>query len=195
MSQERPRWLPGVLLKEGLAIYYEGAGPLGIPGAGTVSPIPDDRLFGYQRIHGWQKLFWARSYVSEAEVKTNFYYMSCANKIPCALAIEPNDIRPISPKCPEQLGRWVVKANRDYAKVYPYMQYRHLLPSADDSDREIGVEWTSDKGKRVALFSYGEFPYPVPAGAKVLDVTEDRAVTPDDNHLQTKPWHTYLISL
>ena len=185
--------LTAEMMKMGLWIGYEGSGPLGIPAGGSVSPIIDNRLFGYQRIYGWQKLFWARGYVPENELTRNYYYMSCANKSPAAIVASAAD-KPIDPTCPQKLADWIIQANKDYKAAYPTMQYRHMLPSATDADQEKAVEWTNDENKVMSLWAYDSFEYAVPPGRRVTDVTSGRPVEAAGGKFVTEPWHTYLLS-
>lgn len=181
------------LMKMGFWVGYEGSGPLGIPCAGSVRPIIDDSLFGYQRIYGWQKLFWARSYVKEDQVKDNFYYKSCANKSPCGIVAGADLNTPIHRDCPPNLADWIIRANKDYKAVYPHMQYRHMIPSNNDPEQEKAVEWTNDSGRTVVLWSYEPFDYSVSKDFSAKDVTTGRAARPVNGRLRTEAWHTYLL--
>jgi len=180
------------LMKMGMWVGYEGSGPLGVPCGGSVQPIIDKRLFGYQRIYGWQKLFWARRYLKEDEVKDNYYYKSCANRSPAAI-VAGTGAKPIHPKCPERLGNWIVQANKDYKAAYPHMQYRHLIPRNDDPEEEKAVEWTNDGGATKVLWSYEPFDYPVPGRATVADVSAGKRVRVAGGKIRTEAWHTYFI--
>ena len=181
------------LMKMGFWVGYEGSGPLGIPCAGSVQPIIDDRLFGYQRIYGWQKLFWARRYLTEDQVKDNFYYKSCANKSPCGIVAGSDANAPIHKDCPRKLADWIIQANKDWQQVWRYMQYRHLIPNDRDPEEEKAVEWTNDGEQTRVLWSYEPFDYTVPTGFSVRDVTADKPVAIRNGKLRTEAWHTYLL--
>jgi hypothetical protein len=185
--------LTAELIKMGCWVGYEGAGPLGIPCAGSVSTIIDNSLFSYQRIYGWQKLCWGLSYVAETNLTRNYYYMSCANKIPAAI-IAGAGPKPIHALCPPKLAAWIIQANKDYKAVCAFMQYRHLIPSATDPEEEKAVEWTQDAGKTRVLWAYDPFDYDLPQGAAVRDVTSGKAVA-CTGKLRAESWHTYAIAL
>ena len=182
--------MTAALMKMGMWVGYEGAGPLGVPCGGSVQPVISDGMFAYHRVYGAQRFFWARRFVKEEELTDNFYYKSCANKIPAAIIAGPGP-EPIHKQCPRKLGDWIVRANLDYKAVYPYMQYRHLIAKDDDPEEEKAVEWTTDGGATIVLWSYEPFDYAVPGGYEVQDVTAGKKVAAGT--LRTEAWHTYLM--
>lgn len=189
--------IQGALLRRGVQVQYEGSGALGITGAGSVQPIIDNRLHGYRRVYGWAKLYWARRFLKENEVTdVNYYYKSCANRIPCGIVTSGSSTlaKPIHPQCPRKLGDWIVQANKDYKVVYDYMQYRTLIPSDADPEEEKAVQWTTDDGKTIVLWSYEPFDYDVPKGLSVKDVTAGRTVSSRNGNIRTEAWHTYLVT-
>jgi hypothetical protein len=93
-----------------------------------------------------------------------------------------------------ELREQVRRANLDWAAVEDLMVQRRLIADAEDPWRDVGVEWTKPGETARALFSYGEFEYPVPAGARVTDVTGGRRLEPA-GALKTECCHTYRIEV
>ncbi len=101
--------------------------------------------------------------------KVSYYYRSIANRsflmLPVRYVLWPHEHRAID-NFP-QLTRQVRQANADWAAVQDLMVRRRLIAPAEDTWRDVGVEWTSPATEDRALFAYGEFDYPVPHGAEV----------------------------
>ncbi len=91
-----------------------------------------------------------------------------------------------------ELRAQVRRANLDWAAVEDLMVHRRLIAAADDRWQDVGVEWTRPGEEARALFANGEFDYRVPAGARVVDVTEGTTVE-CTGLLETECCHTYRI--
>jgi len=165
-------------------IQLEGAGPAG----------QDARTTGYLRV-GRPMHYKSAIYVYAARTEEiNYYYRYLANKsfpmMPVRYVLWTYEYKALDqfPKLREQVRR----ANLDWAAVQDLMEQRHLIAAADDPWKDVGVEWTKPGEAARALFSYGEFDYPVPPNARVTDVTGDKAID-CAGVLRTECCHTYRI--
>jgi hypothetical protein len=66
------------------------------------------------------------------------------------------------------------------------------IAAGDDPWEDVGVEWTKPGMDDRALFTYGQFDYPVPADARVTDVTAGRVIE-IEGAPTTECCHTYRI--
>ena len=165
-------------------ILLEVAGPAG-QDAGTCGYLPVGEPLSYK----------SALYIGGCRPeKANYYYRSIANKsfpmLPYRYVFWTYEYRSLD-QFPE-LRRQVRRANLDWAAVKDLMVHRHLIAAKDDPWRDVGVEWTKPGSRDRALFSYGEFDYPVTPRAKVIDVTAGAHVKPA-GVLKTKCCHTYRI--
>ncbi|GAI80940.1 unnamed protein product, partial [marine sediment metagenome] len=126
----------------------------------------------------------------------NYYYRWIANKgfamLPIRYVNWTYEYKSLDqfPELQEQVRR----TNLDWAAVQDLMVQRHLIAATDDPWKDVGVEWTKPGQTARALFSYGEFDYQLPAGARVTDVTEGRTIE-TSGILKTKSCHTYRIDI
>ncbi len=168
------------------SIQLEVAGPAG-QDAGTA---------GYFTV-GSPHYYKSATYVGACRTEDiNYYYRWIANKafpmLPIRYVNWTYEYKSLDqfPKLREQ----VRCANLDWAAVQDLMVHRHLLAPPDDPWKDVGVEWTNPAEPARAIFSYGEFDYPLPAGARVTDVTEGKTLEIFDI-LKTKCCHTYRIDI
>ena len=166
------------------SIQLEVAGPSG----------QDSGTSGYFGI-GTPGCYKSATYIGTCRTQDiNYYYRWIANKafpmLPVRYVNWTYEYKSLDqfPKLQEQ----VRQTNLDWAAVQDLMVERHLIAASDDAWKDVGVEWTKPGESARALFSYGEFDYPLPAGARVTDVTDGKAVETAGT-LRTKCCHTYRI--
>ena len=167
-------------------VQLEGAGPAG----------QDARTTGYLRV-GKPLHYKSAIYVYAARPEEiNYYYRYIANKsfpmMPVRYVLWTYEYKSLD-QFPE-LRAQVRRANLDWAAVEDLMVHRRLIAADDDPWQDVGVEWTRPGEEARALFAYGEFDYRVPAGARVVDVTEGKTVE-CTGLLETYCCHTYRIEL
>ncbi|HEY3415911.1 MAG TPA: hypothetical protein VGM23_03410 [Armatimonadota bacterium] len=163
---------------------FEGTSPFGCPAYGLADPMQDYEGHVQQGVCGQNDL----------GKRIGHEYMAYNEAL---LHIGLNPARDMS-AFPEWSFRYI--ANRSlnlvtatdtqtYLRLLPLLQKRYLLPA----DR--GVCWKTSDGRQ-ALFAYQAFPYPVPAGLTVTQVTgtTETPIACADGVLHTQPFTAYRLA-
>lgn len=176
------------------SLFLEGWGPYGLP----------SRTHSYLQKggHTYYKTAWYYNpgLNTAQDTKPNYYYKYIANKATPILAYIAYDDFPHNknkgygiiehPKLMEQIRR----ANHDYNIVMDKMEIRTLIPSPNNPNMEIGVEWRNSEDTDVVIFAYQPFKYQLKGGEDILDITDNKKISPKGgNAFTTLAEHTYLI--
>ncbi len=170
-------------------IYIEGVSPFGISGGGFgwegsfFGGGAEEAWAAFEKIEGRE--YGLYRYAADTMIRGDSYYRTLASKgIVSIFSLS------LTEQWSDSQVDMIVQTNRDYMRVLPWMQHRHLVGRGDEW---LGVAWTKDGSDDIVLFSFKRFPYPVSGDATVEDVTAEGRPFEIHGGFYTEPRHTYVI--